>query len=380
MARPYFYYGSTRSYVIAFATILDGLSFKDGWGNVRVLPVHYSPRQKWLEDLQQNTDLDQMDMDITFPRVAFEFLSMQYDPTRNTNALNKIDNVEATDPVTNETYMLNRQPYNFNVKVYLAAVRFNDLLQMIEQIVPFFTPSLTITLNDTDGLGQVTNIPVNLNSVDYNIDYEGSFDNRRVVTATLDFTLKGYQYSNPRTIPRILNVIVNLTAVQYAEQMAALEQGDYTISGPVGETTTITVNENGVTSQNLNTDQIPQGQTNLYEPVIQATAITTIMSPVIVAVSNGQAYIPNLTNSADIANVAGVAITSAASGQPVTIAKQYVLKNSMWSWTPGRVFCTTTGGEFTQTPPTTGAILEVGTATDAHTIAVDLKPVTFILP
>lgn len=380
MARPYFYLGTTRSYVIAFGTILNGLSIKDGWGNMRVLPVHYSPRQKWLEDLQQNTDLDQMEIDITFPRIAFEFLSMSYDAQRNTNALNKIDNVAATDPKTNETYMLNRQPYNFNVKVYLAAVRFNDLLQMIEQIVPFFTPSLTITLNDTDGLGETTNILINLNSIDYNIDYEGSFDNRRVVTATLDFTLKGYQYSNPRTIPRILNVIVNLTAVQYESQLEALENGNYTTSGPVGETTTITINENGVASQTMTTDQLPQGQNNLYEPVTQAVASTTITSPLVVAVSNGNAYVPDLTNPVDIANVAGIAITSAVAGKQITIAKQYVLTNSMWSWSPGRVFCTTTGGNFTQIPPTTGAILEIGTATDPHTIAVDMRPITYVLP
>lgn len=229
MARPYFYYGTTRSYVIAFATILNGLTFKDGWGNLREIPVHYAPRQKWLEDLQQNTDLDQMDMDVVLPRVAFEFLSMTYDPTRTTNALNKIDNVSATDPTTQNTYILNRQAYNFNVKVYFAAVRFNDLLQMLEQVIPFFTPALNVTLNDTNGLGFTTNIPINLNSIDYNIDYEGSFDNRRVISATMDFTLKGYQYSNPRTVQRIKQVIVNLTDLDYQQTFDQLE---LTSAGP----------------------------------------------------------------------------------------------------------------------------------------------------
>lgn len=233
MARPYWYYGTTRSYVIAFASILNGLSFKDGWGNLREIPVHYSPRQKWLEDIQQNTDLDQMDVDMTLPRIAFEFLSMNYDPARTTNSMNRIDNVSAIDPTTQSTFILNRQAYNFNVKVYLAAVRFNDLLQMIEQIIPFFTPSLTVTLNDTNGLGFTTNIPINLNSIDYNIDYEGSFDNRRVVSATLDFTLKGYQYSNPRVVERIKQVILNLTDIDY---QATFDQLETTSTGPWPQT------------------------------------------------------------------------------------------------------------------------------------------------
>jgi hypothetical protein len=232
MARPYFYYGTTRSYVIAFATILNGLSFKDGWGNIREVPVHYSPRQKWMENIQQNTDLDQLNIDIALPRVAFEFLSMTYDPQRTTNPLNKIDNVSATDPTTQNTYILNRQAYNFNVKVYLAAVRFNDLLQMLEQLIPFFTPSLTVTLNDTNGLGFTTNIPINLNSIDYNIDYEGSFDNRRVVSATMDFTLKGYQYSNPRVVERIKEVILNLTNTDFQQ---TFDQLDVLSSGPWSE-------------------------------------------------------------------------------------------------------------------------------------------------
>lgn len=229
MARPYFYYGTTRSYVIAFATILNGLTFKDGWENLREIPVHYAPRQKWLEDIQQNSDLDQLNLDVTLPRIAFEFLSMTYDPTRTTNSMNKIDNVSATDPTTQNTYILNRQAYNFNVKVYLAAVRFNDLLQMLEQIVPFFTPSLNVTLNDTNGLGFTTNIPINLNSIDYEIDYEGSFDNRRVISATMDFTLKGYQYSNPRVVERIKKVILNLTDLDYQKTFDQLE---VTSSGP----------------------------------------------------------------------------------------------------------------------------------------------------
>jgi len=248
MSRPYFYYGTTRSYVTAFATILNGLTYMDGQGVLQSIPVHYSPRQKWVEELQQNVNHDQLDFDIVFPRVAFEFVSMSHSPSRNTNALNKLDNVASSG--TQDNYTLNRVAYDFNVKVYVGALRFNDLLQILEQIVPFFTPSLTITLNDTNGLGLVTNIPINLNSVDYEVEYEGSFDTRRVVSATLDFTLKGYQYSNPRTIQRIQEVIVNLAHEDYQASFDQLDvKDDGTPQVPI-ITETLTTYPNLPTSPN----------------------------------------------------------------------------------------------------------------------------------
>lgn len=380
MARPYFYYGTTRSYVIAFATILNGLSFKDGWGNLREVPVHYAPRQKWLEDIQQNTDLDQMDVDMTLPRIAFEFMSMTYDPTRMTNALNKIDNVSATDPTTQKTFILNRQSYNFNVKVYVAAVRFNDLLQILEQIIPFFTPSLTVTLNDTNGLGFTTNIPINLNSIDYNIDYEGSFDNRRVISATLDFTLKGYQYSNPHVQSRILQAIINLTAVDFDFKMTALENGNFTINPETTETM-ITVNESTLRAMagDLNTDIVPQGQNNLYNPEVTAIASVALASPLIVAVKNGQAYLPDLTNPVDVNNLAGVTMSPVPAGATVRISKLATFTQPNWNWTPGRLFVSTTGGNLTQIVPTAGAIVEAGNAVTATEVLIDLQPASYFI-
>lgn len=377
MARPYWYFGTTRSYVVAFATILNGLSFKDGWGNLREVPVHYSPRQKWLEDIQQNTDLDQMNMDVTLPRIGFEFLSMTYDPTRTTNALNKIDNVTATDPVTQKTFILNRQAYNFNVKVYVAAVRFNDLLQILEQIIPFFTPSLTVTLNDTNGLGFTTNIPINLNSIDYNIDYEGSFDNRRVISATLDFTLKGYQYSNPRVIERIKDVVINLVDADYS---STFEQIEISAAGPwvnptVVESTTEQSNALGAISALPIPPPSNLTITNTSgSDVFYAVAGTNLDYPRVVAVNNGIAYYPDLTKISDVANIVGVTTYAAAQGASVAITDSQTIKQANWNWGPGSVFCDLTDGNLTQTAPTTGAVVEIGRVIDANTIHVDIQP------
>jgi len=213
--RDYFYYKTQRQLVVAFSTILNGLQIKDGHGRLIQIPVHYSPRQKWLENLQNNPNLDTRNFDLTLPRIGFEFLSMQFDAERHLNPLHKIDDVLTDDEEDVKSYMYNRVPYNWNVAVYLAAVRFEDLLQIIEQLVPFFTPELNITLKDIDNFNLETNIPVILNAIDYNIEYEGTFDNQRIISATLQFTIKGYQYSNIRVLNRIKTAITNLHNADY---------------------------------------------------------------------------------------------------------------------------------------------------------------------
>ena len=213
--REYFYYSTQRQLVVAFATLFDGMQIKDGFGRMINVPLHYSPRQKWLENLQNNQNLDTRDYDITLPRMGFEFLSMQFDAERHTNPMNKIDDVLTTDETDVKSYMLNRVAYNWNVALYIASERFEHLLQIIEQIVPFFTPELNLTLKDIDNFNLETNIPVILNAIDYNLDYEGTFDRQRVVSSTLQFTVKGYQYSNIRELNRIKTAITELHNADY---------------------------------------------------------------------------------------------------------------------------------------------------------------------
>lgn len=245
--RPYFYFQTQRQLVVAFATIFDGLKIVDGHGRSIQVPLHYAPRQKWLENIQQNHDLDSRTIDMTLPRMAFEFLSMQFDAERHVNPIHKIDDVLTTSNQDVKSYMYNRVPYDWNVALYIATIRFEDLLQIIEQVVPFFTPELNITLKDIDNFNLQTNIPIILNAIDYNINYEGSFDTRRVISATLQFTVKGYQYSNIRELNRIKTAITTLHNADYdriydrlmsqVDPTTANKSDSYTIVDSVAEIT-----------------------------------------------------------------------------------------------------------------------------------------------
>lgn len=128
------------------------------------------------------------------------------------------------------------------------------------------------------------------------------------------------------------------------------------------------------------TDDLPQGATNLYSPIIVATAQTDLTYPMVVAIDgSGNAYYPDLTNPTDVMNIAGITLNAALTGAQVKVTRTYVFTEPAWSWAPGRVYCAQTGGSLTQTPPTSGAIVEVARVIDPTTLFVDVQPLAILL-
>ena len=178
------------------------------FGEEITVPLHYSPREKFIEFIQVKTDYDNtLDTDTTLPRLGFELTSMDYDSLRMLNPMSRMTHIDDSS----EKYMFNRIPYNFAFTVYLGTVKFEDSLKIIEQIVPFFTPELNITVKDKEDFNISTDIPVVLNNVGFSIDWQGSFETRRTILWELSFTAKAFLYSNVREQQRIKETIVNMT-------------------------------------------------------------------------------------------------------------------------------------------------------------------------
>lgn len=214
MARDIFYYGTTKKLIVGFASIFEEVHYIDGHNQNILVPIHYSPKEKFVEAIQANPDFDNTTFDITLPQMGFEITSMKFAADRHLNPLSKIHDVNSS----NEEFMFNRVPYDYSISLYVATRRFEDSLKIIEQIVPFFTPELTITLRDKEDFSVESNIPIVLNDVSFNVDYEGSFSTKRTITWTLDFTAKSYLYSNARALSRIKESIINLTNDDFESQ------------------------------------------------------------------------------------------------------------------------------------------------------------------
>ncbi len=102
---------------------------------------------------------------------------------------------------------------------------------------------------------------------------------------------------------------------------------------------------------------------------LQLVAATALDYPRIVAVANGTAYYPDLTNPYDILRIVGVTTHAAAAGAAVTVAAQQTFNEPLWNWLPGPIYCSAAGGQLTQTPAYS-AVIEVGKAVDANTVSI----------
>ena len=187
----YFYNEILRRTIISFGTLFNGITVKNEGSVVRV-PLAYGPTQKFLARLTQTPDLNKATA-ITLPRMSFEFTGLTYDPTRKVTTTQQFT---VKDPTTNEeskkAYM--PVPYNMQFELALMCKLNDDALQVTEQILPYFQPSYNLTVELVDSIKEKRDIPIVLENITMQDDYEGDFTQRRVLLYTLRFTAKTYLF------------------------------------------------------------------------------------------------------------------------------------------------------------------------------------------
>jgi hypothetical protein len=190
-----FYNKSIRKTVVAFGSLFNQIYFNrtDNSGNVietSRVPLIYSPKEKFVQRLKSETSLsEETHTRMNLPRMGFEITGFLYDSQRKLNRLNQ--KVSTIDGVITSSFI--EVPYNINFGLYLFSRNLDDNLQIIEQILPYFAPDFTVTLN-MNPLNQKVDVPIVLNSLNTVEDYEGDFDTRRTVNSVFDFTVKTYVY------------------------------------------------------------------------------------------------------------------------------------------------------------------------------------------
>ena len=211
-----FYHETIRKIIIAFGTTFNNIQLvrKDNDGNITQsmkVPLAYGPQQKWLVRLNEDADLSKQ-VAITLPRIGFEIQQLSYDPSRKLNRVQKFKKIKTGKSNTLESQFM-PVPYNLSVQLYVMAKQSDDALQIVEQILPFFQPDYTLTVNDMADMGIKRDVPIVLNSISYEDNYQGDFETRRALIYTLDFTAKFYLYG-PVTSS---SVIKTVQVDQYAD-------------------------------------------------------------------------------------------------------------------------------------------------------------------
>ena len=192
-----FYHETIRKIVVAFGTMFNNIQLvrKDNDGNIvqsMKVPLAYGPRQKFLVRLREDPDLTKQ-VAITLPRIGFEIQNLSYDPTRKLNRVQKFRKTKSSKSNALDVQFM-PVPYNLEFELYILSKNSDDALQIVEQILPYFQPDYTLTVNDMADMGIKRDVPIVLNSISYEDDYEGDFATRRSLIYTLSFTTKFYLY------------------------------------------------------------------------------------------------------------------------------------------------------------------------------------------
>tara|TARA_B100001079_G_scaffold264112_1_gene268167 strand:+ start:102 stop:947 length:846 start_codon:yes stop_codon:yes gene_type:complete len=194
MLGNYFYHEIMRKTVIAFGTVFNDINVRHqdstnkDISNIKV-PIAYGPRQKFLARLQQQPDLNKA-VQISLPRMSFEMTSIDYDSTRKSGVTQTF---KAQDGKKFKKVFM-PVPYNLGFELNVLTKTQDDALQIVEQILPFFQPGFTLTIDLVKQIGEKRDVPLILQNISFTDDYEGNYETRRALVYTFTFTAKTYMF------------------------------------------------------------------------------------------------------------------------------------------------------------------------------------------
>ena len=225
-----FYHETIRKCVIGFGTLFNDIHITrtDSSGNVvqsMKVPLAFGPKQKFLVRLREDPSISKT-VAITLPRIGFQIGAISYDATRKLNKVQKVKKAGSAGNKVDTQYM--PVPYNIDFEMFAMSKNSDDGLQIVEQVLPYFQPEYTITINDVVQMNNKRDVPIVLTNISYEDNYEGDFAERRAIIYTLNFTAKAYLYG-PVTSGQ---VITKVQADQFTDSASAAPKREqrYTVT------------------------------------------------------------------------------------------------------------------------------------------------------
>lgn len=214
MLGSHFYNQIVRKNIVSFGTLFNNIIMKstdpsDGSALEELkVPLAYGPKQKFLVRIGENANSSKVA--ITLPRLYFEMTSIDYDSSRKTSPIQKYKTIiDGNGDEVRVQYV--PVPYNFSFELGIIAKSQDDALQIAEQILPYFQPSLSIAINMIPDMNEKKDIAIVLNNVSYEDEWDDSFYERRYIVYTLNFTMKSYLYGPYSTADIIKKAIIHET-------------------------------------------------------------------------------------------------------------------------------------------------------------------------
>lgn len=200
----YFYFEILRKIVIGFGTLFNGIELRktDNQGNITStikVPLAYGPKQKFLARINEAPNNLNNPTQITLPRMSFEFNGLTYDQDRKLTTTEYFTVKDKDNPKgVVKTFV--PVPYNMSFELNIMTKINDDALQIIEQILPFFQPAYTLTIDLLQEIGEKRDIPFQIEGITMQDDYEGNFETRRALIYSIKFTAKMYLFGPSKKI------------------------------------------------------------------------------------------------------------------------------------------------------------------------------------
>ena len=235
----YFYNEIFRRTIISFGSLFNNIIIKQEGSDGNVanqfrVPLAYGPTQKFLARINQQPDLNKS-VSLTLPRMSFEFIGLNYDPSRKITQTQKFKKALLSDSTNIQTSYM-PVPYNMEFELAIMTKLNDDMLQIVEQILPYFQPSYNMSVNLVESIGEKRDIPIVLEGITMSDDYEGDYTTRRALVYTLRFSAKTYLFGpiSSASADIVKKVTVGFTAgtlgsgtpqrdVQYAVEPRAIK-------------------------------------------------------------------------------------------------------------------------------------------------------------
>ena len=198
MLTNHFYHEIIRKTIVSFGTLFNNIEIKhtDKSGNtlsVTKVPISYGPQQKFLARVTQGRDYqDGVGTSLSLPRMAFEVMGMNYDSTRKVSTMQTFKAVNKNTNKLIKGYM--PVPYNINMQLSILSKLNEDAIQILEQILPYFQPAFNLTIDLVDVIGEKRDMPITLEGIQMEDNYEADFLERRALVYTLNFTCKTFLF------------------------------------------------------------------------------------------------------------------------------------------------------------------------------------------
>jgi hypothetical protein len=226
LGNPTWYHQLIRKYIVVFGRIFSDIEIQRTInGNrtqIMVVPLTYAAKEKMLTRVATDPNIDRQTA-IILPVMSFEIDGIRYDGSRKLPTVTRIATSNADKNVLNYGY--SPVPYNIDMKLYVYVKNNEDGTKIIEQILPFFTPDWTISMNLVPELGVTQDVPIVLNNVSFEDSYDGDFRERRAIIWTLDFTIKGYFYGPVRKsgVIKFVNTNIHIVTTNTAAQSVGVD-------------------------------------------------------------------------------------------------------------------------------------------------------------